>query len=305
MNPTDLTAILKDLEKGLISAAEAESKLSDYNFVDVDSITYDLGREQRCGTPEVIYSESKSVEQLTSISRAFRARKIDVLFSRLKESQLSSVDSVLPEGRYNTSSRTFLWRSPDSKLPLTPASLLPNVLAPVIAPAAESISGISSVETRSVDSNTDDDKDALVVDNLEKVVIVSAGSSDAFVVDEICETLFLVYGCFPKVISDCGVAGIHRILSHSKTLSEASVVVTVAGMDGALPTVTAGMTKAPVIAVPTSVGYGPLGNGIAPLISMLASCAPGLVVVNVDNGVGAAFAVKRILSAIGQEEGLE
>jgi hypothetical protein len=257
----DLTGILKDLENGLISAKEAESRLSDYNFVDVGSITLDLGREKRCGSPEVIYGEAKTSDQLTAIGKAFSDRKTDVLFSRLRGEQLPFVQFSLPDGRYNKSSRTFLWRAPGSKLPLNPRA---------------SFKG----------------------SDLDKVVIVSAGASDAFVVDEICETLFLIYGEFPEVISDCGVAGIHRILSHGATLAEARVVVTVAGMDGALPTVTAGMTKAPVIAVPTSVGYGPLGNGIAPLISMLASCAPGLLVVNVDNGVGAAFAVSRILGAI-------
>jgi len=283
-----LLELLKEIENGSISAIEAQKKLGSYNFVDVDSITLDLSRQQRNGTPEVIYSETKTDEQLTSISEAYKKRNVDALFSRLQPKQLQAVESVLFGGRYNKSGRTFLWRSPTSKLPLD-------------APSKDNKWGKDKKQDKLDDlTNSDsigfsDTSDSLLKPDLSKVIIVSAGSSDAFVVDEISETLFFVYGQLPTVISDCGVAGIHRILSYSEVLAGAKAIVAVAGMDGALPTVVAGLTKAPVIAVPTSVGYGPLGNGIAPLIGMLSSCAPGLVVVNVDNGIGAAFAVCRMV----------
>jgi hypothetical protein len=95
-------------------------------------------------------------------------------------------------------------------------------------------------------------------------------------------------------LSDVGVAGIHRILTQSDRLREATVIIVVAGMEGALPSVVGGMVKCPVIAVPTSVGYGASFGGLAALLGMLNSCAAGVTVVNIDNGFGAAAAASRI-----------
>jgi NCAIR mutase (PurE)-related protein len=102
-------------------------------------------------------------------------------------------------------------------------------------------------------------------------------------------------GCTVARLTDVGVAGIHRILSKRSELTEAAVVIVVAGMDGALPSVVGGLVRVPVIAVPTSVGYGASFNGIAALLTMLNSCASGITVVNIDNGFGAAMAAARIL----------
>ena len=119
------------------------------------------------------------------------------------------------------------------------------------------------------------------------VAVVTAGTSDLPVAEEarLCLELF---GHETAVVYDAGVAGIHRILAHCELLQRASVVIVVAGMEGALPSVVAGLTPAPVIAVPTSVGYGVGTGGFAALLGMLNSCAPGLAVVNIDNGFGAA-----------------
>ena len=95
-------------------------------------------------------------------------------------------------------------------------------------------------------------------------------------------------------ITDVGVAGIHRVLARREELASAAVVIVIAGMDGALPSVVGGLVSAPVIAVPTSVGYGASFQGIAPLLTMLNSCAAGVTVVNIDNGFGAAVAASRI-----------
>lgn len=105
----------------------------------------------------------------------------------------------------------------------------------------------------------------------------------------------LAHGADVGQITDVGVAGIHRILSKAETLRSASVVVVVAGMDGALPSVVGGLVGCPVIAVPTSVGYGAALGGIAPLLTMLNACASGITVVNIDNGFGGAMAALRIL----------
>lgn len=128
------------------------------------------------------------------------------------------------------------------------------------------------------------------------VLIVTAGTSDLPVAEEAAVTAKAA-GCGVARLTDVGVAGIHRILSKRSELSEASVVIVVAGMDGALPSVVGGLVRVPVIAVPTSVGYGASFQGIAPLLTMLNSCASGITVVNIDNGFGAAMAAARILSA--------
>ena len=119
------------------------------------------------------------------------------------------------------------------------------------------------------------------------VIIVTAGTSDLPVAEEARVTL-QQFGHPVETIYDAGVAGIHRILAHSASLQQALVVIVVAGMEGALPSVVAGMTPAPVIGVPTSVGYGAGAGGYSALLGMLNSCSPGLAVVNIDNGFGAA-----------------
>ncbi len=119
------------------------------------------------------------------------------------------------------------------------------------------------------------------------VVVVCAGTSDLPVLEEASLTLRLM-GHEPRRITDVGVAGLHRLLAHLPVLQEANVVVVIAGMEGALASVVAGLTQAPVIAVPTSVGYGASLGGIAALLAMLNGCASGMAVVNIDNGYGAA-----------------
>lgn len=118
-------------------------------------------------------------------------------------------------------------------------------------------------------------------------LILSAGTSDIPVAEEARLTLKALGHPVDKLY-DVGVAGLHRLLAHRKLLDEASTIIVVAGMEGALPSVVAGLVQAPVIAVPTSIGYGASFGGIAALLGMLNSCAPGIAVVNIDNGFGAA-----------------
>lgn len=126
-----------------------------------------------------------------------------------------------------------------------------------------------------------------------RVVVACAGSSDVPVALEAATTARYL-GRETELITDIGVAGLHRLLEHQHTLREADVVIVVAGMDGALPGVVAGLIAAPVIAVPTSVGYGAAFEGIAPLLTMLNACAPGVAVVNIDNGYGAGHLAAQI-----------
>jgi hypothetical protein len=125
------------------------------------------------------------------------------------------------------------------------------------------------------------------------VVVLTAGTSDGPVAAEVAATLAASgVGCHR--IDDVGVAGVHRVLAVAPDLAAADAVVVVAGMDGALPSVVAGLTDRLVVAVPTSVGYGAAFEGLAALLTMLTACAPGVLVVNIDNGFGAGVAAARI-----------
>ena len=133
------------------------------------------------------------------------------------------------------------------------------------------------------------------ISSKEEVIILTGGTSDLGVASE-AEIALNLHGIKTKLLIDIGVAGIHRLLERLEEIKSAKVVIACAGMEGALPTVLAGLIPQPIIGLPVSVGYGISGGGKTALEGMLASCAPGLLVVNIDNGYGAAMAALRILS---------
>lgn len=130
------------------------------------------------------------------------------------------------------------------------------------------------------------------------IALVAGGTTDIPVLEEARVTCEIM-GQRTETIHDVGVAGVHRLLAQSKTLRAARVIVAVAGMDGALPSVVGGLVEAPVIAVPTSVGYGAHFQGLAPLLTMLNACAPGVAVVNIDNGFAAGY-LAAIINRLGE-----
>ena len=135
-----------------------------------------------------------------------------------------------------------------------------------------------------------------------EILIITAGTSDLPVAEEAALTARFL-GNRVKLVADAGVAGIHRLLSHAEDIARARVVVAIAGMEGALPSVVAGIASCPVIAVPTSVGYGANLGGVATLLAMVNSCASGVSVVNVDNGFGAAYQASLINHLPGRGDG--
>jgi NCAIR mutase (PurE)-related protein len=135
-----------------------------------------------------------------------------------------------------------------------------------------------------------------------RVLVVAAGTADGPVADE-CAGALTALGHPPERLSDVGVAGIHRLLADADALLGAEAVVVVAGMEGALASVVGGIVAAPVVAVPTSTGYGAGLEGVTALLSMLASCAAGITVVGIDNGFGAACAVARMLGTTSRVHG--
>ncbi len=203
----------------------------------------DYDRAERLGFPEIVYGESKSVDQLQRLVAGFEVRNQGVMISRCAPEKAAALP---PRGVYDAVARTWMHQ-------------------PVPSP--------------SVPGN---------------VAVVSAGTSDAPVVREALNTLRFL-GVQAMDIQDVGVAAIYRLLERLDDLAACDVIICVAGFEGALASVVAGQCPQPVIAVPTSVGYGVAQNGTAALHAMLASCANGLMVMNVDNGVGAALAARRIL----------
>jgi hypothetical protein len=153
---------------------------------------------------------------------------------------------------------------------------------------------VIAVRTRVPDTRHVEAARALVVDRRRAragapgVVVVAAGTADGPVAEEAALTAELLGSEVTRLL-DVGVAGVHRLLAHLRVLQEARAIVVVAGMEGALPSVVGGLVSAPVIAVPTSVGYGSHFGGLAPLLAMLNTCAPGVAVVNIDNGFGGGY----------------
>ena len=127
-----------------------------------------------------------------------------------------------------------------------------------------------------------------------RVVVVTAGTADLPVATE-CLAVLGALGFAPQLLTDCGVAGLHRLLAEVDTVAMADAVVVIAGMEGALASVVGGLTPAPVVAVPTSTGYGAALEGVTALLTMLSACSSGIAVVGIDNGFGAACAVARLL----------
>ena len=127
-----------------------------------------------------------------------------------------------------------------------------------------------------------------------KLLIISAGTSDESVVKE-AHYCAKAFGLNTSLIQDLGVAGLHRLLTYREEISQADCIIIAAGMEGALPSVIGGLTTAPIIAIPTSVGYGANMEGVTTMMAMLSSCASGLSVVNIDNGFGAAYAALRMI----------
>ncbi len=221
------------------------------SFVDLGFARVDTDRQRRCGFPEVIFGERKTVEEVVAIARTILAQHGVLLVSRASEEQFKAVAAEFPVARHHARARCI------------------------------------SVELQALPKNEG------------AVAVICAGTSDLPVAEEAAVTLE-IFGNHVERLSDVGVAGIHRLLGERDRLEACNVLVVVAGMEGALPSAVAGLVSKPVIAVPTSVGYGASFGGLAALLGMLNSCGSGVTVVNIDNGFGAGYAaaqINRLLNA--------
>lgn len=257
MDEKKIKDLIRGLRSGEVTEAEALSRLRKLPFSDLGHTKVDHHRALRQGAAEVIFAEGKRVVEIISIIQELLVSGGDVLVTRVTEDKARTIKKSFRRARYNPLGRTVV--VPGKSRPESPEEVRPG-------------SGKAPV------------------------AILSGGTADAPVVEEAKETL-LWLGIAPAVIRDVGVAGIHRLLAHQETLESARVLIVVAGMEGALASVVAGLTDRPVIGVPTSVGYGTGAGGFAALLGMLNSCATGVCVMNIDNGFGAAGAAARILRA--------
>lgn len=239
-----LYKLFQQVQQGEESPEGAMELWKTESYSDLGFAKVDHGRPKRKGFPEVVYAESKTVEQLEAIYKEHLRVQDRLLITRLSAEKYEKLQEKEVKGHYNPIARTLS-----------------------VAP-----------------------------ENLEakgNILILCAGTSDLSVAQEAQETARIM-GNAVELISDVGVAGLHRLLDQLDQLKRAKVIIVIAGMEGALASVVGGLARVPVIAVPTSIGYGASLNGLAALLSMLNSCAPGVTVVNIDNGFGAGFTASLI-----------
>lgn len=224
-----------------------------------DFADLDFDRAKRCGFPEVIYAASKTPEQIAAIAQALLAEHGIAFATRVKDEAVPVLRAAFPDACWFERSRVFLVDR--RKDPLSGATFEELLACPNRAAG--------------------------------NVVVACAGTSDLPVAEEAALTARIM-GSHVEMLVDVGVAGVHRTLQHLDELQSARAIVVVAGMEGALASLIGGLVDVPVVAVPTSVGYGASFGGIAALLGMLNSCVGGVSVVNIDNGFGAGQIADRI-----------
>jgi pyridinium-3,5-biscarboxylic acid mononucleotide synthase len=232
---------------------------------DLEHTVLDHERAARTGVPEVVFCQGKTTQQVVDIVARVVEREGRVLATRASPETAAAVSRAFPDSVYHSLARIIVVDRRPS----------PEGAAAVAAEGAPR----------------------------PFVAVVTAGTSDVPVAEEAAVTLEFL-GARVARVNDVGVAGLHRLLSRRDVLRHARVVIAVAGMEGALPSVIGGLVACPVVAVPTSVGYGASFGGLAALLAMLNSCAPGVAVVNIDNGFGAAVHAYKILKGVPSEDRL-
>jgi len=257
-----LQNLLIEVAEGRITPDEAAEKLKTLPFEDIGFAKIDTHRAIRTGRGEVIFGIGKTPAQVASIMQRLSKDTSPVIATKVGQEYYAAAKEAVPDGlTYYEQAKLLVYR--DSTDPGDDKSL------------------------RAVRSNP-----------LNTVAVVCAGTADIPIAEEAAITSE-IYGVPVFRHYDAGVAGIHRLMDKIEDIRKAKVVVVVAGMEGALASVVGGLVDAPVIAVPTSIGYGASMGGLAALLTMLNSCSLGVSVVNIDNGFGAGYLASRI--AIGKE----
>ena len=246
--------ILAALRSGEISIEAAAAKIKTAGYEDLGFAKLDFQRESRRKFGEVIYCPGKTDGQLLAIFRAFAEKQRPVLGTRATQAQADFVAAGGIPATYDPVSRLLVHRPPAA---------------------------------------IDNQQSAINNQQFGTIAVCTGGTADLSVAEEAAQTAEF-FGATVRRHYDVGVAGLHRLLSKIDEIRKADAIIAIAGMEGALGSVIAGLVERPVIAVPTSVGYGASFHGLAPLLSMLNSCAEGMSVVNIDNGYGAGYLAAQI-----------
>lgn len=208
-------------------------------FEEMGFAKIDHHRPERCGSPEAVFCEGKTPEQVAQIVERMNQGEHNILATRANDETFAAVKKLVPAAEYHEVARLIIIR-----------------------------------------------KEKLLPDPDRFILMMTAGTSDIPVAEEAALTAELM-GHRVERVFDVGVAGIHRLFAQEEKICTANVIIVAAGMEGALASVVGGLVNKPVIALPTSVGYGASFEGLAALLGMLNSCAAGIAVVNIDNGFGA------------------
>ncbi len=249
MQENEIKELFEQVKRGEKSVEDAVNELKNFPYHEMGFANVDHHRALRTGFPEIIFGQGKSAMQINAIMKELLQKNRIVMATRVDEEKADAVCKELPEAVYYRDAR-------------------------ILAAERDRAEGKSEKEEKLRKEKT--------------VAVVSAGTADIPVAEEAAVTAELL-GNEVRRIYDVGVAGIHRVFSKLDIIRSCNVVIVVAGMEGALVSVVGGLVDIPVIAVPTSVGYGANLGGVTTLFSMLNSCANGIGVVNIDNGYGAAY----------------
>ncbi|MBQ9057895.1 MAG: nickel pincer cofactor biosynthesis protein LarB [Atopobiaceae bacterium] len=274
MERKEVIKLLEEVKTGACTLEQAAAQLAQAPFQDLGYAKPDTHRGLRQGVSEVIYGAGKTPEQIAGIVGALReSGQKQVLITRVDAAKARELESLL--------------RTTDALDGTTDA----------LDGTTDALDGTTDALDGTVDAHEfiyHELPQAAIVgglpepDGTGQVVVCAAGTSDLYCAEEAALTAEML-GSRVLRLFDVGVSGIHRLLAHTEELQMASAIVAVAGMEGALASVVGGLAACPVIAVPTSVGYGASLGGIAALLAMLNSCASGVSVVNIDNGFGAGY----------------
>jgi NCAIR mutase (PurE)-related protein len=275
MNAEQIRAILEQVRTGTLSVEEALTAVRWLPYEELGFARVDTHRRLRTGYPEIVFCQGKTPEQAAAIVARLAETNEFVLATRAAVEHAEAIQRQFPEAVYHQPARIVEVRSGDAGA----LSVGGGGLRAVGRAAAEE-AGVPSPRTAHRAPRTTAEGGFILV--------ISAGTADIPVAEEAVVTAQAL-GSQVERLYDVGVAGLHRLLDQRALLHEANVIIVVAGMEGALPSVVGGLVEQPVIAVPTSIGYGASFQGLAALLTMLNSCATGIAVVNIDNGFGAGY----------------
>ncbi len=288
----DIQEILRGYKAGEISLEIAEAKIRQIDerpgkgYANMGFARLDTQRKERSGFPEVIFCSGKPDDYLVAIYRKITELEGRAFGTRATPHQAALVQEAIPAAEYDPVSRILKVERSGGASGNTGAS---GSCDTSNVSGAAGVHGVSGVGTASGAHGASGNNGA----SGGRVAVCTGGTADIPVAEEAAQTAEF-FGARVDRFYDVGVSGIHRLFNNMDEIRKADCVIAVAGMEGALPTVIGGMVRNPVIAVPTSVGYGANMQGLTALLTMINSCANGVAVVNIDNGYGAGYMATQI-----------